>query len=206
MTNDIYKVAKPRMNTSCQNIVSADSDYQSSQPCLEHIAMSQHRDLDVTKRDRFELLSAYLDGEVSPEERRLVTTWLADDPETQCLYQRLLHLRRGFQGLCHERWQSETAQITAQAVIGKLNQRLRLTYMAGMTAAAVAVIGVFSGAFNDPMSRFGVVQSPTTKEGLEIALDQPPILIPKPAAVAGTTPMDAVLPETGASGLVEQAL
>jgi hypothetical protein len=93
MTNDIYKVAKPRMNTSCQNIVSADSDYQSSQPCLEHIAMSQHRDLDVTKRDRFELLSAYLDGEVSPEERRLVTTWLADDPETQCLYQRLLHLR-----------------------------------------------------------------------------------------------------------------
>ncbi|MEM9769414.1 MAG: zf-HC2 domain-containing protein, partial [Cyanobacteria bacterium P01_D01_bin.71] len=67
--------------------------------------MSQHRDLDATKRDRFELLSAYLDGEVSPDERRLVATWLDKDPEAQCLYRRLLQLRQGFQGLSHMSWQ-----------------------------------------------------------------------------------------------------
>lgn len=168
--------------------------------------MSQHRDLDVTKRDRFELLSAYLDGEVSPEERRLVITWLADDPETQCLYRRLLHLRQGFQGLCPEQWQSENAQRTARAVITKLNHRLRLTCMAGMTAAAVAVIGVFSGALNHPMGRMGIVQSPSVDENLEIALDQPPITIPKPAVVTDMAPMDSVLPESGGAGFIEQSL
>jgi len=194
------------MNTRCQNRISEESGSRSSQPCLEFIAMSQHRDLDVTKRDRFELLSAYLDGEVSPEERRLVTHWLADDPETQCLYQRLLRLRRGFQGLCHEPRQSESSQPAASAVIGRLNQRLKLTCMAGMTAAAFAVIGVFSGAINYPMSRIGVVQSTMPGENLEIALDQPPIAIPKPAVLTEVTPMNSTLPESEVPGSVEQAL
>jgi anti-sigma factor RsiW len=165
--------------------------------------MSQHRDLDVTKRDRFELLSAYLDGEVSPEERRLVMTWLAEDPETQCLYQRLLQLRQGFQSLRPEQWQSDTAHKTANAVISKLNQRLKLSCMAGMTAAAVAVIGIFSGALNNPMGRVGIAQSPTSQESLKIALDQPPITIPKPAIVTDMSSMDSVLPEASGAGAIE---
>jgi len=52
--------------------------------------------LDATKRDRFELLSAYLDGEVTPEEGRLVNHWLAHDADVQNLYRRLLLLRRAF--------------------------------------------------------------------------------------------------------------
>ena len=55
--------------------------------------------LDVTKRDRFELISAYLDGEVTPAERLLVTNWLAHDPEVQNLYRRLLLLRQAFRTL-----------------------------------------------------------------------------------------------------------
>lgn len=55
--------------------------------------------LDVTKRDRFELISAYLDGEVTPHERRLVADWLAHDPEVQHLYRRLLMLRQAFRAL-----------------------------------------------------------------------------------------------------------
>ena len=34
--------------------------------------MDHQQDIDVTKRDRFELLSAYVDGELPPEERRMV--------------------------------------------------------------------------------------------------------------------------------------
>lgn len=169
--------------------------------------MSQHRDLDVTKRDRFELLSAYLDGEVSPAERRLVMTWLANDAETQYLYRRLLHLRRGFQGICHEKWAPNSNQGTAKAVIRKLNHQFRLTCMAGMTAAAVAVIGVFSGALNHPIGRVGWVQSSSGPEhSLEIALDQPPILIPKPAVGAEAVTTDSLLPESSASELAESAL
>ncbi|MGB3136401.1 MAG: zf-HC2 domain-containing protein, partial [Nodosilinea sp.] len=39
-------------------------------------AASGNCDLDATKRDRFELLSAYLDGEVTPEERQQVLFWI----------------------------------------------------------------------------------------------------------------------------------
>jgi ferric-dicitrate binding protein FerR (iron transport regulator) len=172
--------------------------------------MSQHRDLDVTKRDRFELLSAYLDGEVSPSERRLVMTWLADDPETQCLYRRLLHLRQGFQGICHTSWQVDTDQRTAATVIRRINHRFRLTCMAGLTAAAVAVVGVFSGALHDPMGRLGGLQTSNPgnhpHDSLEIALDQPPIMIPKPAVVTDMNPIDTSLPNVGSPHLMESTL
>lgn len=157
--------------------------------------MSQHRDLDATKRDRFELLSAYLDGEVSPDERRLVTAWLDQDPEAQCLYQRLLQLRQGFQGLSHEQWQVNRPCETAEQVFCKLNRRFRMTCMAGMTAVAVAAVGIFSGALN-PIERMGgnTLSASKSEQSLEIALDQPPITIPKPAMVSETTSIDSVLP------------
>ena len=47
----------------------------------------------------FELLSAYLDGEVTSEQRQQVQELLKQDPETKALYQRLLALREGFQNL-----------------------------------------------------------------------------------------------------------
>ena len=53
--------------------------------------------MDMLKRDRFELLSAYLDGEVTAAEKRQVEDWLANDPESQRLYGRLLKLRTGVQ-------------------------------------------------------------------------------------------------------------
>lgn len=43
---------------------------------------------------RFELLSAYLDNEVTADERKLVAKWLTEDSNTQQMYQRLLMLRQ----------------------------------------------------------------------------------------------------------------
>ncbi|WP_204140144.1 anti-sigma factor [Halomicronema sp. CCY15110] len=177
---------------------------QGTQPqsviCSQQTATGLERDLDATKRDRFELLSAYLDGEVSPDERRLVVFWLDEDPEAQCLYQRLLQLRRGFQGLGTEHWQTTNPCDAAERVVSQLNHRVRATWMAGMTAAAVLVVGVFSGALN-PIERMGLGSMSASKAGdnLEIALDQPPILIPKPAAVRN---MDSVLPQEGESSVI----
>lgn len=166
------------------------------------------RDLDVTKRDRFELLSAYLDGEVSPEERRLVTVWLDKDPETQCLYRRLLQLRQGFRGLSREHWQPTASSCdTANRVVRKLNHRFRMTCMAGMTAVAVAVIGAFSGALQ-PMERMGLgtLSASDGGDGLEIALDQPPIAIPKPAMTPTALPTELLLPGADQSEFDEAAL
>ena len=162
--------------------------------------MSQQKELDVMKRDRYELLSAYLDGEVSPDERRLVMAWLSDDPDAQCLYRRLLHIRQGLQGI-HQtgRMLASTETCTASAVVRKLNyqSRFRFTCMAGFTAAAVAFIGVFSGALNQPIGSMGQLQTsapPPAGDSLEIALDQPPIIIPKSAVSPQAAPMEFVLP------------
>ncbi|MGF1459959.1 MAG: anti-sigma factor family protein [Leptolyngbyaceae cyanobacterium] len=169
--------------------------------------MSQYRDLDATKRDRFELLSAYLDGEVSPEERRLVSIWLDQDPETQCLYRRLLQLRQGFQKLPYEQWQVADTCETAQQVFRKLNRRLRMSYMAGMTAAAVVVVGIFSGALH-PIERIsgGTTAATPSEDNLEIALDQSPIAIPKPATTSSGFSADSLPESATPSALNETAL
>ncbi len=171
--------------------------------------MSQQRELDVTKRDRFELLSAYLDGEVSPEERRLVTSWLADDYTTQCLYRRLLYLRQGLQSMHPAEWSSDKGTTTAKDVICELNYRFRLTCMASLTAVAVGVIGVFSGALNQPLGRLaGDPNFHLTphQDHLEIALDQPAIAIPDASNAGQSVPMGSVLPSSSLTGTVESDL
>ncbi|MEL6130636.1 MAG: hypothetical protein AAFR30_12125, partial [Cyanobacteria bacterium J06628_4] len=47
-----------------------------------------------SEEERFELLSAYLDDEVTAEERKQVAQWLMDDPHTLQMYRRLLMLRQ----------------------------------------------------------------------------------------------------------------
>ena len=49
---------------------------------------------ETSQQQRFELLSAYLDGEVSPAERQQVQQWLDTDPEIQQLYVKLLRLQQ----------------------------------------------------------------------------------------------------------------
>lgn len=49
------------------------------------------------QRDRFELLNAYLDGEVTAVQRRQIDDWLTTDFEVQCLYARALELRQKWQ-------------------------------------------------------------------------------------------------------------
>jgi hypothetical protein len=53
----------------------------------------------MTDIQREELISAYLDGELSPEERARVESWLAESPELRQLHDDLLALRAGMQAL-----------------------------------------------------------------------------------------------------------
>uniref|UniRef100_A0ACD5GTL5 Anti-sigma factor family protein n=1 Tax=Desertifilum tharense IPPAS B-1220 TaxID=1781255 RepID=A0ACD5GTL5_9CYAN len=65
-----------------------DSHQPSKQPSGSHSSArwnarnpnSSMGALDMLKRDRFELLSAYLDGEVTASERQQVENWLDTDP------------------------------------------------------------------------------------------------------------------------------
>lgn len=55
--------------------------------------------LNASADEKFELMSAYLDGEVSDQERRLVEHWLASDPQLPKDYQQQMKLRGAIQTL-----------------------------------------------------------------------------------------------------------
>ncbi|MBE9136085.1 zf-HC2 domain-containing protein [Nodosilinea sp. LEGE 07088] len=141
------------------------------------------RELDVTKRDRFELLSAYLDGEVTPDERQQVLCWLQNSDDTRCLYNRLLSLRQGMRTqscppVCD-------AEDTLVGVFRSLNHRLKLVTMAGAGVLAIGAINLLSGG---TVPSYGAwrVATVAPPETLQIALDQPAFPIPEAAAVVDT--------------------
>lgn len=134
------------------------------------------------KRDRFELLSAYLDGEVTPEERRLVQTWLSHDPTAKCLYNRLMALRYG---LREEECPTPCeADVTLDGVFQCLNRRLRMVTMAGAGVVVLGVLNLLSGTMGAGPARWSVAESPSPAPSstLQIALDQPAFPIPTPVS------------------------
>ncbi len=140
------------------------------------------------KRDRFELLSAYLDGEVSPAERRQVESWLATDPVVQKLYDRLLRLRQGLTTLPIPP-SPQPVEETVQAVLARVDRRPRnLLFLGGAAIAALFIGAVSSVVPSDSplLPQFARSNQPTpTAEPLMVALDHPVIEIPK-AAVSAT--------------------
>lgn len=151
-------------------------------------------DLDTLKRDRFELLSAYLDSEVTAAERKQVEHWLATEPEIQRLYTRLLKL--------HHQWQEmpvpapvESVDQTIERVFARVDRgpRLRLL-LGGMGAAAAVLVGAVTGLMSgdrDFLPQVAQTSQPTSVASggasteaidpttLMVALDRPPVEIPQ---------------------------
>lgn len=171
----------------------ARNDSNPSSPVHSPSIMNQGKSkspdpMDNLKRDRFELLSAYLDGEVTPEERREVEGWLRDDPSVQCLYARLLKLRQGLRSLPTAPPERPVEQ-TVNQVLTRVNTRPRLLLTWGGAAAAAVVLGVLSylGPINTTavhrVAESSVDPSVTSEsvesEALILALDRPILEIPK---------------------------
>jgi hypothetical protein len=149
------------------------------------------QDIDATKRDRFELLSAYLDGEVTPEERRMVIDWMASDPKAKCLYNRLVRLRQGLREGCSSPYSDADAAVTQ--VFQSLNYRMRLVGMAGLGVLVLGMLSLLSGSMGHHQSIWRWASS-RQSEYLEIALDQPAFPIPKAPTAAAV--VDAHAPES----------
>jgi anti-sigma factor RsiW len=143
-------------------------------------------DIDMLKRDRFELLSAYLDGEVTAAERRQVEDWLANDPEIQRLYGRLLKLRQGLHTLPVPPAE-QPAEQTIQQVFGRLDRRRNRAVGWGGAAIAALFIGALSGVLPSRQS-IQIAKSPepagVAAEPLRVALNTPVVEIPKAAIAA----------------------
>ena len=138
--------------------------------------------MDSLQRDRFELLSAYIDGEGTAAERKQVQELLATDSEMKRLYTRLMKLRQEIQ-LLPVPAPTATAQQTAKQVFLRIDRRRnRRTALWGGAAIAALFVSAVSGIL--PGSRSLVpqlAQNNVSQPPLEIALNQPVIEIPKSA-------------------------
>lgn len=148
--------------------------------------------IDSQKRDRFELLSAYLDGEVSAAERKQVQYWLDTDPKVQQLHRRLLKLRQGLRTLPVPSEQPvEKLQDNVFTIYNR--RRLKKVSVWGGSAIAALVIGAVSVFSPGNFSLVPNIASSPEKqtesesaailevEPLTIAINQPAVAIPKSA-------------------------
>lgn len=146
-------------------------------------------DQDNPLEDRFELLSAYLDGEVTAAERRQVQQWLDNDPQMQRLYTRLLRLHHNIENIPIPKTEESTEQLS-QGVFRRLDQRRRMRQIllwGGSAIAAVVVGGVsglFPGTYSPTPQMAEVPLIENNPEPLMIALNRPAVNIP-PEAIPG---------------------
>jgi anti-sigma factor RsiW len=153
--------------------------------------------------EQFELLSAYLDGEVSAAERKQVEVWLDTDPKLRQTYQRLLTLQSGLKAMPIEAPSIQPEQL-ARNVMKRVDRSRRRWIWGGIGTAAAVAMGALSGLGqswdmktaqqplqgqptfdapsmstmktdpNDPNATFSVTPNAT----LMIALERPPVAIP----------------------------
>lgn len=161
--------------------------------------------MDMVKRDRFELLSAYLDGEVTAAERKQVQEWLNNDASVKHLYDRLLKLRQSVRNLPVPQPQQPIEE-TVQQVMASLRRRSRLAWVFGGTALAAALISAVSGLLPGGDSQMPQMaqkpsieptqQTPTVAASpLMVAINRSVVPIPKTSVASPANPLNQVEPQ-----------
>lgn len=151
-------------------------------------------------RDRFELLSAYIDHEVTADERRQVEAWIAEDPAFAKMHRRMTKLQLGFQQLPAV-VPAEHVDVTIAQVLKKVDRPRPnwqvLTGIGGAIAAGVTVAVLSSlpkpgftpemAAVQSNQPAAGQVQMPAPST-LMISLDEPIYVATKGAVADETKP------------------
>lgn len=140
--------------------------------------------VDEERAMRFELLSAYLDGETTAEERRQVQHWLDTDPKLQKLYTQLLRVQQNLRQIPVPTEHQFTEQL-AEQVFQKIERRKhKKLVMVGGVLLTVMLFGCISQLLlgrNSQMSQIAhqsINMSENESEPLIIALNQPIVEIP----------------------------
>ncbi|MEL6579364.1 MAG: zf-HC2 domain-containing protein [Cyanobacteria bacterium J06621_12] len=142
---------------------------------------SEH--LDSIPDHNFELISAYIDGELSPAEKKQVQQWLDQDPQMKALYTQLLSLQGQMQNLPVPSESDSASQITAQVFQTLDSQRRRRRLILSGSAIAASLLTAISLLPGTNSWKFA--QSPSLNENkadavmLAVALNTPAINIPK---------------------------
>lgn len=118
----------------------------------------------MNERDRFELLTAYLDGEVTAAERRQIDDWLRTDLEVQRLYVRALQLR--------SKWQIIPTQRPVKQIFGQAFPRSQTSSKIAGAWCSTVLVAMLLVTFLDVPPR----QSPAPKMAQSL---QPEVVLRK---------------------------
>jgi negative regulator of sigma E activity len=162
--------------------------------------MEKHNLMQHNEADCFELLSAYLDGEVTATERKQVEQWLDTDDSVKCLYVRLLKLRQSVRSMPIPA-SNQLPEATFQQVWKRVHHRTQIGWMFGGAAVAACVIGTISGLIPGNTSKWqlaqqkiqpvAVITQPAVPVSpLMVALNNPVIEIPKTAVASPKQPVN----------------
>ena len=146
----------------------------------------------ITPDERFDLLSAYIDGEVSEAEEQLVETWLSEDPNFRLVYQQQLKLRQLLIELpapipVNSSTRVETDRVVnrVMAEIERRSQR-RKWKLAGLGISVAAIVGVFGSMFTfnsspqfSPVANSVKPAAVVKEEPVLIAMEEPLVPLPK---------------------------
>ncbi len=153
----------------------------------------------VLATDRFEMLSAYLDGELSPDQRKQVESWLDTDSSVKRLYTQLLRMRDAIKAIPVPEFESSTSEELAKQVFARVDRQPRVLVLWGAVGAAIAatcvaavsglVVGdraFFPQTASSPYPSSQVAFSPApdlSASSLMIELDRPVVEIPQATLV-----------------------
>ncbi|MEB3342943.1 transcriptional regulator [Okeania sp.] len=132
------------------------------------------------KQEKFELVSAYIDGELTALQRREVEVLLDKDPVARHLYQRLLQLHYEFERMPITSQNLDTVDRTVEEVFEKIDRRSRRTVILGGSAIAALAIAVISGIISATRSPVTQLADVSNSEPVQIALNEPVIEIVNP--------------------------
>ncbi len=129
--------------------------------------------------ERFELLSAYMDGEVTAQERKQVQEWLDTDPEFHELYKQLLRVQREVPTIPIPE-SPVSSEVLSQGVFDAIDgqdSKKRGLVASGLGIAAVIVGAVVHVGLQDGLS-LRYAETRGENEALTIALNRPVVEIP----------------------------
>jgi anti-sigma factor RsiW len=132
--------------------------------------------------ERFELLSAYLDGEVTASERQQVQAWLASDPTFANQYRQMQRMQQAISAIPVPSSDKSATQL-ADAVFTKIEHRRtrhKLRWIGGGAIAATLMTALagLGGLFGTNNSQLQMANKANTPAPLMVALNDPILSIP----------------------------
>jgi anti-sigma factor RsiW len=138
---------------------------------------------DSSEVDYFELLSAYIDGELAPAERDRVAEWLDTKPEIKTTYLQLLKLQTQMQGIPTP--PSISVDTVSAEVFERLNRdrrRKRCCLWGGGAIAATLLATIYSMVSSVDSPNFRLADSTSDFAQpvmVAVAVNKPAVKIPK---------------------------